>query len=58
MFFRTDGGWLDVLLTYAMLLLGFLYGLNDPSVDSVTSKKLTVCPFCSVLIFSLLDLKM
>ena len=57
-FFRIDGGWLDVLLTYATLLLGFLFGLNEPSVDNVTSKTLTVCPFCSMLILRWLDLKM
>ena len=35
---------LDALFTYLMLLFGFLYGLWIPSVERVTSRKLTVWP--------------
>ena len=41
MFLGMDGGWLDALFTYLRLLFGFLYGLWLPSVDIVTSRKLT-----------------
>ena len=51
MFFSIDGGWFDARLTYLVLLLGFLYGLYVPFlVDKVISRKLTVHPFCSMLI--------
>ena len=58
MFFGMDGGRLDDLFTYLRLLLSFLYGLYVPSVDIVTSRKLTVWPACSILIFSWFRLKM
>ena len=57
MFLGVDRGWLDALLTYLRLLLGFLYGLWLPSVDSVTSRKLTEWPFCSIVILSWFRLK-
>ena len=56
-FLVIDGGWFDPLLTYLMVLFGFLYGLWEPSVDRVTSRKLIVCPFCSILMLSFFPLK-
>ena len=45
------------VLTYLMVLFGFLYGLWEPSVDRVMSRKLIVCPFYSILMLSLFRLK-
>ena len=44
-FLVIDGGWFDPLLTYLMVLFGFLYGLWEPSKDKVTSRKFIVWPF-------------
>ena len=57
MFLGIDGEWFDALLTYLRLLLGFLYGLWEPSVDSVTSRKVNGVALLFYGDFKLVSLK-